>query len=150
MPKGGKSGKIQSNHPINLNDKIMPASKDIKILVVEDNEKIRTLLTTLLRNIGFENLYEAENGQVAFEKMQAFGFDLVLTDWMMPIMDGLELLKAVRADERLKATPMMMITASDSHESVIQAAQYRINGYIVKPFSVKTIVQKIDAVFDQA
>ena len=126
----------------------MPVDKNIKILIVEDNEKIRSLLKGLLVNIGFTNLFEADNGQNAWDKMQAYDFDLVLSDWMMPVMDGIELLKKIRADENFKNTPVLLITASDSQESVIEAAKHHVNGYIVKPFSIKTIVQKINEVFN--
>src|SRR3989339_926214 len=126
----------------------MPANKDLKILVVEDNEKIRKLLCNLLKNIGFQSIAEAENGKLAWDKLQAYSYDLVLTDWQMPVMDGMELLKLIRKDNFLKNLPVMMITASDSQEAIIEAAKFKIDGYIVKPFSVKTIVEKIDRAFE--
>lgn len=126
----------------------MPASKDLKILVVEDNEKIRGLLCNLLKNIGFSSIAEAQNGKVAWDKLHAYNYDLVLTDWQMPVMDGLELLQLIRKDAHLKELPVMMITASDSQENIVAAAKNKVNGYIIKPFSVKTIVEKIDKVFD--
>jgi len=125
----------------------MAPSKDIKILVVEDNEKIRKLLCNLLKNIGYNSVAEAQNGKAAWDKLHAYNYDLVLTDWQMPVMDGIELLKLIRKDAHLKELPVMMITASDSQESIVEAAKNRVNGYIVKPFSVKTIVEKIDQVF---
>lgn len=122
----------------------MGTDKNIRILVVEDNDKIRTLLCNILSNVGFKNLTEAENGVAAWQVLQKGGIDLVLTDWMMPEMDGLELLKKIRTDESdLKNMPVMMITASDTHDSILEAAKWNINGYIVKPFSVKTVVAKI-------
>ena len=126
----------------------MPAKKDLKILVVEDNEKIRKLLCNLLTNIGFSSIAEAENGKLAWDKMHAYTYDLVLTDWQMPVMDGIELLKLIRRDANLKDLPVMMITASDKQDHIIEAAKFQVNGYIVKPFSVKTIVEKIDKVFE--
>ena len=126
----------------------MPANKDLKILVVEDNEKIRKLLCNLLKNIGFQSIAEAENGKLAWDKLHAYSYDLVLTDWQMPVMDGMELLKLIRKDGFLKNLPVMMITASDSQEAIIEAAKFKIDGYIVKPFSVKTIVEKIDRAFE--
>ncbi|PCI28418.1 MAG: response regulator [SAR324 cluster bacterium] len=122
----------------------MSEDQNVHILVVEDNEKIRKLLCSILRNVGYTNLSEAENGLTAWQKLQASNFDLVLTDWMMPEMDGLELLKKIRtSSEHFQKMPVMMITASDSTENIVEAAQWKINGYIVKPFSVKTVVQKI-------
>ncbi len=126
----------------------MPVKKNLKILVVEDNEKIRKLLCNLLSNIGFASIAEAENGKLAWDKMHAYTYDLVLTDWQMPIMDGIELLKLIRRDAHLKDMPVMMITASDKQDHIIEAAKFKVNGYIVKPFSVKTIVEKIDKVFE--
>ncbi|MDX2471540.1 MAG: response regulator [SAR324 cluster bacterium] len=125
----------------------MGVKKDLKILVVEDNEKIRKLLCNLLKNIGFTAISEAENGKLAWDKLHAYHYDLLLTDWQMPVMDGMELLKMIRRDSYLKELPVMMITASDSQEQIVEAAKHKVNGYIVKPFSVKTIVEKIDKVF---
>ena len=123
------------------------SNKDINILVVEDNQKIRTLLCNILNNVGYKNLTEAENGKEAFEKLQKTRFDLVLTDWMMPEMSGLELLKAIRnGNNDFKKVPVLMITASDSSEDVVEAAAAKVNGYIIKPFSVKTVVAKIEEV----
>ncbi|MCP4298428.1 MAG: response regulator [Proteobacteria bacterium] len=125
----------------------MGTDKNISILVVEDNEKIRKLLCNILKNVGFSNVSEADNGESAWAKIESSQFDLILTDWMMPKMDGLELLKKIRTgDVLVKTIPVMMITASDSTENIMEAAQWKINGYIVKPFSVKTIVQKIEEV----
>jgi len=122
----------------------MSGDKNIRILVVEDNEKIRKLLCNILSNVGYSNITEADNGVSAWEKLKSEAYDLVLTDWMMPKMDGLELLKKTRtSDESFKNVPVMMITASDSTENIVEAAQWKVNGYIVKPFSVKTVVQKI-------
>ena len=122
----------------------MSDNKEIKILVVEDNEKIRKLLCNILKNVGYSKISEAENGEIAWDKLSKDKFDLVLTDWMMPIMDGLELLKKIRtSDGHFKGVPVLMITASDSPENIKAAAQWKISGYIIKPFSVKTIVQKI-------
>ena len=126
----------------------MGADKKIQILVVEDNDKIRHLIVSVLRTTGFSNISEAENGKNAWEMFQSSKYDLVLTDWMMPEMDGLELLKKIRGGEAdSKDTPVFLITASDKPDDIVQAAKWKINGYIVKPFSVKTILAKIDAVF---
>lgn len=120
------------------------------MLIVEDNEKIRKLLCSILQNVGFKHLVEAGNGKEAFEKLQKDKFDLIITDWMMPEMNGLELLKAVRNSAAdFKNIPVLMITASDKSENVVEAAKYKINGYIIKPFSVKVILAKIEEVMSR-
>ncbi|MDH5561270.1 MAG: response regulator [Deltaproteobacteria bacterium] len=123
----------------------MSVSKDIQILVVEDNEKIRKLLCNLLTNVGFVNIDEAGNGIEAWETLTQKKVELMLTDWMMPEMNGLELLKKVRtSSENFKNIPIMMITASDKTENIVEAGKWNLNGYIVKPFSVKTVLSKIE------
>ena len=126
----------------------MSIDKDIRILVVEDNANIRKLLLNILKSMGYKNVTEADNGKTAWGKLQEGEYDLVMTDWMMPEMDGLELVKKIRADsEELKEIPILMITATDKQEDVSEAAKWGINGYIVKPFSVKTIFAKLNQVF---
>ncbi len=121
--------------------------KNINLLVVEDNSKIRKLLCNILNNVGFENVLEAENGQEAWDIMMSNDIELVLTDWMMPEMSGIELLKKIRtSSENFQNVPILMITASDKTENILEAAKYQINGYVVKPFSVKTILAKIEEV----
>lgn len=121
--------------------------KNINLLVVEDNSKIRKLLCNILNNVGFENVLEAENGQEAWDLLNSENIQLILTDWMMPEMSGIELLKSIRtSSEDYKDVPILMITASDKTENILEAAKYKINGYIVKPFSVKTILAKIEEV----
>ncbi len=125
----------------------MSLNKDLRILVVEDNGNIRKLLMNILKSMGFNNLTEADNGLAAWEKIQGAKFDLVMTDWMMPEMDGLELLKKIRNEsDELKEIPILMITATDKQEDVAEAAKSGVSGYIVKPFSVKTILAKINEV----
>ncbi len=127
----------------------MEIDKNLKILVVEDNEKIRKLLCNILGNVGFGNVYEAENGVAAWDVLTSQPVDIVLTDWMMPEMSGLELLKKVRtSSEDFSEIPILMITASDKSENILEAAKHKINGYVVKPFSVKTILTKIEEVLD--
>lgn len=127
----------------------MTINKEIRILVVEDNENIRKLLINILNNVGFSNITEAENGRAAWERMQKEEYNLILTDWMMPEMDGLELTKKIRSDSAaFKDIPILMITASDKSEDVMEASKWKVNGYIVKPFSVKTILSKIMEVID--
>ncbi|MCP4750263.1 MAG: response regulator [Proteobacteria bacterium] len=127
----------------------MNVEKQIRIIVAEDNDNIRKLIINILTNVGFTDITEAENGRIAWEKIQKDQYDLVLTDWMMPEMDGLELLKKIRTGSGdIKHTPILMITASDKSDDILQAAKWNINGYIVKPFSVKTILSKIKEAID--
>ncbi|MBU3914769.1 response regulator [bacterium] len=126
----------------------MAADKNIRILVVEDNDKIRDLIITILKNIGFQNISDANNGKTGWEILKKEKVDLVLTDLMMPEMDGLELLKKIRSDStELKDVPVLMITASDKSDDVRLAVKWNISGYILKPFSVKTVLQKINDAF---
>lgn len=122
----------------------MSVDTNIHILIVEDNESIRKLLVTVLTNIGFKNVSNAQDGRIAWSLIQRENVDLVITDWMMPHMDGMELIKNIRkSDQNFKNIPILMITASDKQEDIVQMAKLNINGYIVKPFSVKTILLKI-------
>ncbi len=126
----------------------MEQIKDINILIVEDNNSLRGLMIKMLTSMGFSNLTEDENGKTAWEKINAQKFDLVITDWMMPEMNGLELLKNIRTgSDDLKELPIIMITATDKQEDISEAAKYGVNGYIVKPISVKTIYAKINQLF---
>ena len=125
----------------------MSLNKDIRILIVEDNGNIRKLLLNILKSMGFKNVTEADNGKTAWDKIQDSEFDLLMTDWMMPEMDGLELVKKIRSEsDDLKELPILMITATDKQEDVAEAAKWGVNGYIVKPFSVKTIFAKMNQV----
>ncbi|MCP4753524.1 MAG: response regulator [Proteobacteria bacterium] len=122
----------------------MSIDKNIQILVVEDDDINRTLLVKILDNIGFRKVTEAENGISAWEKLQSAHFDLILTDWMMPEMDGLELLKKIRAStEELSEIPVMFITALGRPENIKEVATLGISGYVIKPFSVNTVFEKI-------
>ncbi|MGK0288963.1 MAG: two-component system chemotaxis response regulator CheY [bacterium] len=126
----------------------MTIQKDIKLLIVEDNHNILKLLTNIFENIGFTNLVTADDGAVAWQLVQEGGIELVLTDWSMPKMNGMELLKKIRtSSDNIKNIPVLMITASDKKENILDAARLRVDGYIVKPFSVKTIISKINDIF---
>lgn len=127
----------------------MNSIEEISILVVDDNTRIRELLVGILRSAGIKRITEAANGREAWEVFNRSTFDLVLTDWMMPEMSGLDLLKKIRsADSEQKNTRVMMITASDKSEDIVSAAKWKVNGYVVKPFTVKTILEKIDKVIN--
>jgi two-component system chemotaxis response regulator CheY len=121
--------------------------KKIPILIVDDFSTMRRIVKTCLRQLGFENIAEAEDGQVALSKLQCSEFKLVISDWNMPNMMGIDLLKAVRADEKLKALPFLMVTAEAQKENVLEAAKAGVSNYIVKPFTADQLQAKLEAVF---
>jgi two-component system chemotaxis response regulator CheY len=128
----------------------MPADPGkIKFLVVDDFSTMRRIVRNLLKELGFTNVEEAEDGAVALQKLQGGGFDFVVTDWNMPNMDGLTLLQSVRADPNLKALPVLMITAEAKKENIIAAAQAGASGYIVKPFTAGTLNEKLVKIFEK-
>lgn len=129
----------------------MPADPGkIKFLVVDDFSTMRRIVRNLLKELGFTNVDEAEDGVVALQKLQGGGFDFIVTDWNMPNMDGLTLLQSVRADPNLKALPVLMITAEAKKENIIAAAQAGASGYIVKPFTAGTLNEKLVKIFEKA
>lgn len=121
----------------------------IKFLVVDDFSTMRRIVRNLLKELGFTNVEEAEDGAIALQKLQAGNFEFVVSDWNMPNMDGLTLLQSVRADERLKALPFLMITAEAKKENIIAAAQAGASGYIVKPFTAATLGEKMTKIFEK-
>ena len=123
--------------------------KDIKILIVDDFSTMRRIIKNLLRDLGFTNTSEADDGQTALPMLQNGNFDFVITDWNMPGMSGIELLKAVRADQRLQALPVLMVTAEAKRDQIIAAAKAGINGYIVKPFTAAVLQEKIEKIFER-
>ncbi|MEE9343499.1 MAG: chemotaxis response regulator CheY [Gammaproteobacteria bacterium] len=123
--------------------------KDMKILVVDDFSTMRRIIKNLLRDLGFTNIDEADDGSTGLPKLQNGNFDFLVTDWNMPGMTGIELLKAVRADENLSSLPVLMVTAESKREQIIEAAQAGVNGYIVKPFTAATLKEKIDKIFER-
>jgi|SRR5688572_12465050 len=128
----------------------MSIDKSMKVLVVDDFSTMRRIIRNLLREIGFTNTVEADDGSTALPILKQGGIDFVITDWNMPGMPGIELLQAVRSDEKLKHIPVLMVTAEAKREQIIQAAQAGINGYIVKPFTAQTLQQKIEKIFANA
>ena len=126
----------------------MIQDKMIKILVVDDFATMRKVIRNLLKQIGYENVVEAENGQIALRTLQSQKIDFVISDWNMPNMSGLELLKAVRADEDLKKTPFLMVTAEALKENVVEAVKAGVNNYIVKPFTAEVLEEKIKKIID--
>jgi len=124
-------------------------NKDINILIVEDFSAMRSILKNLLRDLGFNYTAEADNGESALPMLRAGNFDFLITDWSMPGMDGLTLLKTVRADKQLEDMPVLMVTAEAKREQIIDAAAAGVNGYIVKPFTAETLKEKIENIFRQ-
>jgi len=123
--------------------------KNMKILVVDDFSTMRRIIKNLLRDLGFTNTQEADDGNTALPMLQAGNFDFLVTDWNMPGMQGIDLLKAVRADAKLKTMPVLMVTAESKREQIIEAAQAGVNGYIVKPFTAATLDEKLQKIFDR-
>mgnify|MGYP001405688145 CR=1 FL=1 len=128
----------------------MNIDKSMKVLVVDDFSTMRRIIRNLLREIGFTNTVEADDGTTALPILKAGGIDFLITDWNMPGMPGIELLNAVRRDEDLKHIPVLMVTAEAKRDQIVQAAQAGINGYIVKPFTAETLQQKIEKIFASA
>ncbi len=125
----------------------MGVDPDMHILLVDDFSTMRRIIKNLLKDIGFINIDEAENGQAAFAKLKAGKFDFVISDWNMPVMTGIEFLRAVRGDADLKETPFLMVTAEAKQENVVEALQAGVNNYVVKPFTSATLKEKIDKIF---
>jgi two-component system, chemotaxis family, chemotaxis protein CheY len=120
---------------------------DMEVLIVDDASAMRRIMRGLLKELGFKKMREAENGKSAMEKLKEKKADFVVSDWNMPVMTGIDLLKAIRADDELKATPVLMITAEMNQENIIEAVQAGVNNYIVKPFSAQTLEQKLNTMF---
>ena len=121
----------------------------MKILIVDDFSTMRRIIKNLLRDLGFNNTDEADDGNTALPKLQSGKFDFLVTDWNMPGMQGIDLLKAVRADPNLASLPVLMVTAEAKKEQIVEAAQAGVNGYIVKPFTAATLKEKIDKIFER-
>lgn len=121
----------------------------MKVLVVDDFSTMRRIVKNLLRDLGFTNISEADDGSTALPMLQGGDFDFVVTDWNMPGMQGIDLLKAIRADANLAHLPVLLITAEAKKEQIVMAAQAGVNGYIVKPFTAATLKTKIDKIFER-
>ncbi len=126
----------------------MPDLK-MKILVVDDFSTMRRIIKNLLRQIGYASIEEAEDGFQAYSKLKGGGFGFVVSDWNMPNMDGLELLKKIRSDEELKDLPVLMVTAEAEKEKVVTAIQAGVNNYVVKPFTGEVLKEKMDKIFEK-
>jgi two-component system chemotaxis response regulator CheY len=121
----------------------------LKILVVDDFSTMRRIVRNLLKELGYINVEEAEDGAVALQRLKLGGIDFVVSDWNMPNMDGLTLLQSVRADPALRSLPFLMITAEAKKENIIAAAQAGASGYIVKPFTAATLSDKLVKIFEK-
>ncbi|AHK78837.1 histidine kinase [Ectothiorhodospira haloalkaliphila] len=121
----------------------------MKILIVDDFSTMRRIIKNLLRDLGYNNTSEADDGHTALPMLQNGNYDFLVTDWNMPIMPGIDLLRAVRADPRIKDLPVLMVTAEAKREQIVEAAQAGVNGYIVKPFTAETLREKIDRIFER-
>lgn len=121
-------------------------SNNMKILVVDDYSTMRRIIKNLLHDLGYSDVTEADDGKTALPMLQNGNFEFLITDWNMPGMAGLDLLKAVRADARLAKLPVLMLTAEAKREQIIEAAQAGVNGYVIKPFTAVTLKEKIDKI----
>ena len=121
----------------------------MKILIVDVFSTMRRIIKNLLRDLGLNNTHEADDGNTALPMLKNGDFDFVVTDWNMPGMQGIDLLKAIRADESLRHLPVLMVTAEAKREQIIEAAQAGVNGYIVKPFTAATLKEKLDKIFER-
>jgi len=130
-------------------DKTMPDRTSLKFLVVDDFSTMRRIVRNLLKELGFTNVDEAEDGAVALAKLREGNFEFVVSDWNMPNMDGLTLLQNVRADAKLKTLPFLMVTAEAKKENIIAAAQAGASGYVVKPFTAATLQEKLEKIFEK-
>lgn len=123
--------------------------KSIKILIVDDFPTMRRIIKNLLKDLGYENVDEAEDGAIALEKLRNGNFEFVVSDWNMPNMDGLDMLKAIRADASMARLPVLMVTAEAKKENIIAAAQAGASGYVVKPFTAATLEEKLNKIFEK-
>ncbi len=121
----------------------------MKILIVDDFPTMRRIIKNLLKDLGFENVDEAEDGVIGLEKLRNGSFDFVVSDWNMPNMDGLTMLQQVRADPNLSSIPVLMVTAEAKKENIIAAAQAGASGYVVKPFTAATLEEKLNKIFEK-
>jgi two-component system, chemotaxis family, chemotaxis protein CheY len=128
----------------------MAINRDMRILVVDDFSTMRRIVKNLLKELGFSNFSEAEDGVQAWNAVEsAGGFDFIVSDWNMPNMTGIDFLRKVRADERFKDTPFLLITAEAKRSQIFEAAEAGVSGYIVKPFTAATLNEKIQKIFER-
>ncbi|GLO44595.1 chemotaxis protein CheY [Pseudomonas putida] len=124
-------------------------NKDMKILIVDDFSTMRRIIKNLLRDLGFTNTEEADDGITALPMLENGHYDFLVTDWNMPGMSGIDLLRKVRASDKLKGMPVLMVTAEAKRDQIIEAAQAGVNGYVVKPFTAQVLKEKIEKIFER-
>ena len=125
----------------------MAADLNIRILVVDDFSTMRKIIKNILRQLGYSNVVEADDGTTAWDVLNKDNIQFIISDWNMPKMSGIELLRKVRASEEFGALPFLMVTAEAQQENIIEAVQAKVSNYIVKPFTAETLAQKIDKIF---
>jgi len=121
-------------------------SSELRFLVVDDFSTMRRIVKNLLQELGYAHVQEADDGSTALPMLKNGNFDFIITDWNMPQMPGLELLKAVRADDKLKHLPVLMVTAEAKREQIVEAAQAGVSGYVIKPFTAQTLSEKLNKI----
>ncbi|MBS3803698.1 MAG: chemotaxis response regulator CheY [Oleiphilaceae bacterium] len=123
--------------------------KNMKILIVDDFSTMRRIIKNLLRDLGFTNTDEADDGNTALPMLKSGKYDFLVTDWNMPGMSGLDLLKEIRTDDSLKTLPVLMVTAEAKRDQIVAAAEAGVNGYVVKPFTAAVLKEKIEKIFER-
>ena len=123
--------------------------KNMKVLIVDDFSTMRRIIKNLMRDLGFSNTHEADDGLTALPMLKGGSYDFLVTDWNMPGMQGIDLLKAVRSDPQLASLPVLLVTAEARREQIVEAAEAGVNGYIVKPFTAQTLKEKLDKIFER-
>lgn len=123
--------------------------KNMKILIVDDFSTMRRIIKNLMRDLGYANTHEADDGTTALPMLKSGAFDFLITDWNMPGMQGIDLLRAIRADPQLASLPVLLVTAEARREQIVTAAEAGVNGYVVKPFTAQTLKEKIDKIFER-
>ena len=124
-------------------------NNNMKILIVDDFSTMRRIIINLLRDLGFNNTHEADDGNTALPMLRTGNFDFLITDWNMPGMQGIDLLRVVRADANLVKLPVLLVTAEARRDQIVLAAEVGVNGYIVKPFTAQTLKEKIEKIFER-
>lgn len=125
----------------------MAIDYNMKVLIVDDFATMRRIVKNILTQLGFKNFIEADDGSTAWDILQKEQVDFIVSDWNMPKMTGIELLKKVRADERFQNIPFLMVTAEAQKENIVEAVKARVSNYIVKPFTPETLSEKIEKIF---
>ena len=129
-------------------EEYMPVNTNMRVLIVDDFSTMRRIIKNILRQLGFNNNLEADDGTSAWEVLNRDQIDFIISDWNMPQMTGIELLRKVRASEEFADLPFLMVTAEAQQENIIEAVQAKVSNYIVKPFTAETLGQKINKIFE--